>query len=207
MTAELYGASVFINCAFDDGFKPLFRAIVFTVIYCGYRPRSALESSDGGEPRIRKIEHLIEECRLGIHDISRAQPDKATGLPRFNMPFELGLFLGARRFGAGRQKQKVCLILDEEAYRYQKFLSDISGQDIHSHGNKTGLIIERVRDWLSADNGRQVSPLPGSETISARFEDYEKSLPDLARRLESRPQKLTYSDEVFLMSEWRKSLP
>lgn len=206
MTVGAYGASVFINCAFDAGFKPLFRAIVFTVIYCGYIPRSALESSDGGEPRIRKIENLIKECRLGIHDISRVEPDKVTGLPRFNMPFELGLFLGARRYGTGVQKRKVCLILDEERYRYRKFLSDISGQDIESHGNDKGLMIERVRDWLSDDNGRQANPLPGSETVSARFDEYEASLPELAGRLESSPQKLTYSDEVFLMSEWRKEL-
>ena len=36
--------SVFINCPFDDGFKGIFRAIVFTVISSGYHPRCALDS-------------------------------------------------------------------------------------------------------------------------------------------------------------------
>ena len=46
------------------------------------------------------------------------------------MPLELGIFLGAKRFGRAEQKGKVCLILDTERYRYQQFMSDIAGQDI-----------------------------------------------------------------------------
>ncbi len=49
-------------------------------------------------------------------------------LPRFNMPLELGIFLGAKRFGSQKQKQKNGLILDREKYRYQSFCSDIAGQ-------------------------------------------------------------------------------
>ena len=54
------------------------------------------------------------------------------------MPLELGLFLGAKRFGRGEQKSKTCLILDVERYRYQKFISDISGQDIAAHCGEVG---------------------------------------------------------------------
>jgi len=32
--------------------------------------------------------------------------------PWLNMPFELGLFLGARRFGAKLQRDKQCLVLE-----------------------------------------------------------------------------------------------
>ena len=71
---------------------------------------------------------LIEVCRFGVHDISRIERDAVNDLPRFNMPFELGLFLGARRFGKGDQRRKLCLVLEAERYRYQKFLSDIAGQ-------------------------------------------------------------------------------
>ncbi len=49
--------SVFINCPFDDGFRPILRAVAFTVI------------------------------------------SSAAGVPRFNVPMELGLHLGARLFG------------------------------------------------------------------------------------------------------------
>ena len=35
--------AVFINCPFDDGFKPILRAMVFTIISSGYYPRCALD--------------------------------------------------------------------------------------------------------------------------------------------------------------------
>jgi hypothetical protein len=95
---------VFVNCPFDDAYQDLFEAIVFTIHDCGYVARSALEVDDGSQVRIDKIAALIAACRFGIHDISRTQPDTATGLPRFNMPFELGMFLGAKRYGRGAQK-------------------------------------------------------------------------------------------------------
>ena len=72
---------------------------------------------------------LANDCNAtGIHDISRIERDTVNNLPRFNMPFELGLFLGARRFGTRPQRDKQCLVLEAERYRYQKYLSDIAGQ-------------------------------------------------------------------------------
>ena len=130
---DTYGRNVFINCPFDGNYRPVFEAIVFTVFDCGFRPRCALEIEDGGQVRIEKIFDLIADCRFGINDLSRADLDSATRLPRFNMPLELGIFLGARRFGQGRHKQKCCLILDRERYRYRAFISDISGQDVCGH--------------------------------------------------------------------------
>jgi hypothetical protein len=91
---------VFINCPFDGDYLPFFHATIFTVYRCGFTPRCALEVIDGGGTRIAKIEKLIEECPFGIHDISRTELDATNRLPRFNMPLELGLFLGARRYGA-----------------------------------------------------------------------------------------------------------
>ena len=124
---------VFINCPFDLEYNPTFRALVFAIYACGFRPRSALELDDGGQTRIEKLFNLIDACRYGIHDLSRTELDAKHGLPRFNMPFELGIFLGAKRFGAG-QKAKRALILDIDRYRYQKFISDLAGMDIHEHG-------------------------------------------------------------------------
>ncbi len=54
-----------------------------------------------------------------MHDISRTEPDAANNLPQFNMPSELGLFIGSARFGAARdQRRKICLVLDRERYRF-----------------------------------------------------------------------------------------
>src|SRR5205085_10402919 len=125
-----YNESVFINCPFDGEYKALFDAIVFAVNDCGFVPRCALEEDDGSQVRVQKIYEIIAACRLGIHDLSRTEVDETTRLPRFNMPLELGAFLGAKHFGNNRQKRKACLILDSEKYRYQKFISHIAGQDI-----------------------------------------------------------------------------
>ena len=105
-------ASVFINCPFDTQYQPIFDAVVFCVVACGFVPRCTLELTDVAEVRIDKIYGLIDQCDLSIHDISRTEvADQPYQLPRFNMPLELGIFLGAKRFG-GRSSQKRCLILD-----------------------------------------------------------------------------------------------
>ncbi len=111
-----YDQNVFINCPFDEPYLPLFRALVFAVFECGLIPRCAQEIYDAGQVRIEKIASLIRDCRWGIHDISRTDLNPR-GLPRFNMPLELGLFLGAARFGSGPQTRKSCLVLDRERYR------------------------------------------------------------------------------------------
>src|SRR6187551_1116802 len=36
--------------------------------------------------RFDKLVRLIEQCRYGIHDLSRTTPDSVNRLPRFNMP-------------------------------------------------------------------------------------------------------------------------
>jgi hypothetical protein len=127
-----FSASVFLNCPFDPEYLPLFEALVFCVIDCGFVPRCALDAPDAGATRIDRICKLVESCSLSIHDLSRVEP--SNGLPRSNMPFELGLDIGCRRFGPRRARRKKCLVLDSQPYRYQKFLSDIAGQDIRAHG-------------------------------------------------------------------------
>lgn len=132
-----YSESVFLNCPFDEEYEPVFWAIVFTIHDCGFVARCALEVDDSSDTRIAKIYKLIEACELGIHDISRTELDSVNDLPRFNMPLELGIFLGAKRFGSAKQRKKKCLVLDRERYRFQKFCSDIAGQDIKSQQTPT----------------------------------------------------------------------
>ena len=133
MPTSNYEYNVFINCPFDDLYRPMFEAIVFTVQDCGFIARCAREVSDSSQVRIDKIFQIVSECKYGINDILRTELDNTHGLPRFNMPLELGIFLGAKRFGSRNQKNKMCLALDREQYRYQKFCSDISGQEHSQH--------------------------------------------------------------------------
>ena len=67
-----YHSSVFINCPFDPQFTPLFDAIVFAIYDCGFKPRRARETESSGVVRIDFIANLIRDCRLAIHDLSRA---------------------------------------------------------------------------------------------------------------------------------------
>ena len=114
MAAPAFGDRVFLNVPFDRRYKSLFEALIFAVHDCGLVARCALEGDDGSVVRLDKIFEIISECRYGIHDLSRTTLDAANHLPRFNMPLELGVFLGAKRFGNAKQRSKSCLILDRD---------------------------------------------------------------------------------------------
>jgi len=194
-----YYSSVFINCPFDAAYSGLFRAITFAVIHCGFRARCAQEIDDGGEVRIEKIQRIIEACRCGIHDLSRTELDKVSKLPRFNMPLELGLFLGAKRFGFPQQRRKVCLILDRKQYRYQQFISDISGQDIRTHRAREGEAIRVTRDWLSTSSGKTI---PGGAHIYRQYSRFGGELPSLCRTLKLEGPELTFNDYANIVTAW-----
>jgi hypothetical protein len=200
-----YQQGVFLNCPFDLQYQPIFEAMVFAVSDCGFQPRCALEVDDGSQIRIEKIYRVIANCRFGIHDVSMTELDPAHHLPRFNMPLELGIFLGAKRYGQGRQKEKTCLILDRESYRYQKFMSDIAGQDIRSHGGHPGAAISLVRNWL-----RDASPavsMPGGETIADRYDEFRSQLPSLCQTLKLSVEHLTFTDYRWLLTVWSDQNP
>ncbi len=201
MESPQYEHAVFVNCPFDDAYRVLFRALVFAVRDCGYIAHCAMESDDGSEVRIDKIAKMISGCRLGIHDISRTDADVSTGLPRFNMPFELGLFLGAKRYGRAEQKRKNCLILDVERYRYQKFLSDIAGQDIAAHGTDPQRVIRLIRDWLANATPRPLR-VPGGRTIASRFALFQIDLPVMCAANNTNPDELTFNDYLLHVEEW-----
>ncbi|MBI2924335.1 MAG: hypothetical protein HYY24_01375 [Verrucomicrobia bacterium] len=192
--------SVFLNVPFDAAYRPLFEALVFSVIDCAFIPRCVLEASDGGHVRVEEITRIIANSAFGAHDISRTELDKESGLPRFNMPFELGLFLGAKRFGGRWQKRKSTLILDRQRYRFQHFLSDIAGQDIKAHGDDPALLIRAVRDWLRDAVPRR--HLPSSTVIVGRYAKFRLDLPGLCRKLGLDADDLTFNDYTWVIRRW-----
>ncbi len=197
--------NVFINYPFDNAYDPIFRALVFAVFHCGCVARSALEESNSGEPRFEKIVRLIRQAELAIHDISRTELDRKSGLPRFNMPLELGLYLGATRFGPPRYRNKVCLILDRRPYRYQAFISDIGGQDIRAHLGKVPAAISAVRDWLATT--LKEKRLPGGNEISRRYLLFRADLPRLCEKSKIDARCLIYSDYTNFVVTWLKNNP
>ncbi len=180
----------------------MFRALVFAVVDCGFRPRCARENNDGAEIRLQKIQAIIENCKFGIHDLSNMTLDNNSGLPRFNMPLELGLFLGAKRYGDDTQKEKRILILDSEPYRYQQAISDISGQDVDSHDGNPEQAIRRVRDWLNNVSRRR--SIPGASHVIERYRAYEIDYPQICAALKYDEIDLPFNDLWETMTEWQK---
>lgn len=191
--------NVFLNCPFDTEYQPLFEAMIFAVTYCGYNCKCALEVRNGAQTRINKIYELIKASKYGIHDISRTSLDPVNNLPRFNMPFELGLFLGAQLFGNKGQRGKNCLILEKDQYEFQKYLSDISGQDIYHHGNDPRNVINHIRDWIVTFSP---TPVPSGEVLIDRHTAFLADLPELCRIAKLSPTKLPFIDFYNLVVGW-----
>lgn len=200
-----YEKSVFINCPFDGRYKRIFNAIVFTVCDCGFIPRSALEAANN-PVRLDRIIQIIKDSQYAIHDLSRAGIDSKTGLARFNMPLELGIFLGAREFGDKQNTMKTYLMLDKDRYRYQKFISDLSGIDPKAHNNKPETAIIKVRDWLNDVTDFDFK-IESGKIISRRYNAFCKTLPPTLIDIDTKIKDLTYRDYCYLVQEWLNQFP
>ncbi len=145
--------SVFVNCPFDEDFAPILQAIAFCVIDLGFHPRLAPENADNSANRLDRILELVRGSKYGIHDLSRCKSAAVDEYARLNMPFELGIDYGCRKFGEAQLAEKAILILEETRYDYQKGLSDIAGWDIHPHGGDYIQAVRSVRTWLVRQAG------------------------------------------------------
>jgi hypothetical protein len=175
VNTDLYDKSVFINCPFDEAYVEILQALTFAICFAQFVPRSALEEADSGEERLSRIVRIVRNSRYGIHDISRVEfgaeaEGKAGALPRFNMPFEFGLFYGASEFGDRQQRRKKMLLLDGETRRAAKTLSDVAGKDPMSHDKDPMKAIACVRRFLAdkIDGGL----LPGEEFIQTVYQRF-----------------------------------
>lgn len=206
MPAPTREQSIFVNCPFDDDYRPLADAIAFAILACGFTVRSAAEIIDSGELRLLKIIRLIQGCGLSIHDISRVELDVANRLPRFNMPLELGISLGMKHLGTSRLRAHAMLILDSERYRYQKFASDLSGVDISAHDNDPRKAIKRIRNFLATHIGPLGTALPGSNHLEALYDAFEAKLPDMALAENQHVDQLEHVDRLLLTRKFLLSL-
>jgi hypothetical protein len=196
------GQKVFINCPFDNQYFPLLKALLFTIIYSGLKPLIS-ETSDSGEIRLHKIKDLMLETQYSIHDLSRIEPLKDGDLPRFNMPFECGIDFGIKLSNPG-QGDKRFLILEKEQYRYQKVISDISGNDIKSHKNEPELLIKAVRDWFKP----AIEDIPFYKSIWLAYCEFESDFENALKSSGYNPKEiseLTFCDIIEYMTIWIES--
>jgi hypothetical protein len=193
-------SNVFINCPFDNDYFPLLKSILFTLIYIDLNPKIS-ETSDSGQVRIETIKNLMKISRFSIHDLSRMEVSKRTGLPRFNMPFECGIDFGLKFSNEQKYSEKKFLILDSEKYRYQNVISDIAGNDIRSHSNDQEKIIKAVRDWFKTFK----QEIPGYKEIYLSFNeftyDYNNKL-SLEGYNPTKIDELTFSDIITITKAW-----
>jgi len=100
-----FQSNVFINCPFDNEYKPLLKSLIFAVLYLDFEPQLS-QTISSSSIRINQIKEYIRNSKYGIHDLSRSKPLKKNELPRFNMPYELGLDIGCCEYGGRKFSKK-----------------------------------------------------------------------------------------------------
>lgn len=127
---------VFINLPFDNRRESVFLAYVASLTGLGLNPRCVLEVSPDDD-RLRRLNSLMSECAYSLHDLSAVQLSrKPFRVPRFNMPFELGMCAATSLQGPHRFR-----VFETIPHRIGQSLSDLQGYEpfIH-HGTIRGVI-------------------------------------------------------------------
>jgi len=165
ISTSLFNKSVFINCPLDKKYLAILKAMIFTIKIPGLEPNLASAFNDCSEKRLDKIENLIKSCKYSIHDLSRMTAIKKGDFARMNMPFELGLDFGCKKYASSAcLKDKKILVMDKEQYRIHRALSDFSGIDIFSHNEKEYDVIELIGNWLQ-DAIEEIEDFPGPSFV------------------------------------------
>jgi hypothetical protein len=169
--------SVFVNCPYDPEFRPLFDAILFSVICCGFVPRCAMESGSASLSRMDRIVHAMRASKYSIHDLSRCKGDGDGNYARFNMPLELGMAM-AERFGTQNPSESHdWLLLVPKGHTYMRFASDLAGYDPSQYDGTAPSIVPQVMAWLATRQDALRCPppqavleaLPGFQTARAEL--------------------------------------
>ncbi len=121
--------SVFLNIPYDAAFEDLYLAYIVGLSQLGLRINVTLAIPNQG--RLDTIMNLIESSDFSIHDLSRVE--LSHGIPRFNMPLELGLALYHSKRG---KRQHRVHIFDAKPYQAQRSTSDVNGIDPQIHNGR-----------------------------------------------------------------------
>jgi hypothetical protein len=160
--------SVFLNIPFDGRYRTLFVALVAGLTALGRSPRCDLEISTG-KSRMDRICDLIESCGASVHDLSRVTLSGPLRIPRFNMPFELGI-----AYTVARRSPHSFFVLEERDYRLQATLSDLNGHDPYVHGGTQTGILRCLLDCFASPSG---SPSLGKlKTLTLRLSRFVTEL-------------------------------
>jgi hypothetical protein len=92
-------------------------------------------------------------------------------------------------------------ILGIVRYRYQKFCSDIAGQDIRSHNGNATDALTAVRNWLQAST-RSSRRLAGPTRIAEQYVEFRSELPIMCGQRHLSEDELTFLDYKNLVAAW-----
>ena len=178
---------VFLNIPYDKKFERLFLAYIAGISAFGMVPHATLEIPDSSR-RLEKILKLARSCEYSVHDLSRVQLDPAKPrVPRFNMPFELGLCVADANRREGQRQN--WFIFEAEANRVDKSLSDLRGTDPKIHG-------ATVRGVLSGLCN--VFRRPGKQpTVPQMMQIYKELRKNQAAILKEAGSNTLYTSRVF----------
>jgi hypothetical protein len=149
--------SVFLNVPFDRRYRPLFIALIAGLTALGRKPHCVLEVPSSGRNRLDRIFGLIGSCAASIHDLSRVSLSRHGRVPRFNMPFELGI-----AYSLSRRTEHSFFVFEEKPFRLQTSLSDLNGHDPHIHEGKQSAMLRCILDCFVTLEGT-----PPFETVKS----------------------------------------
>jgi hypothetical protein len=129
LTRRSGGDGVFINVPFDKPRVPIYLGLISGIVAIGLTPRCVLEITPTRD-RLRRLYQLISACRYSIHDLSRVELSGSARVPRFNMPFELGLSVAINL----RNGPHEWAVFETKPYRLDRSLSDLKGYDPFIYG-------------------------------------------------------------------------
>jgi hypothetical protein len=135
-------------------------------------------------------------------DLSRTELSTHTNLPRFNMPLELGIFLGIKQSAPARSRKKTCLIFVKDS-RNLSFITDLNGMDVEGHGDDPEKTISSIRKWLCSDARLEGEP---ASTILRLFREFESEFPEILKRIGYETNEPQYGDILKIVGDWLKTV-
>lgn len=141
-------ADVFLNIPFADSHEFLYVSLVAGLVALRLNPRCVLEIPPQ-QSRLQRLYQLIASCPYSIHDLSYVRLSRAGHrVPRFNMPFELGIAVAVALTSEGAEAHQF-RIFEARPYRVQQSLSDVLGHDPYIHRGCADGVLESLLDVFS----------------------------------------------------------
>lgn len=174
-TPAVAPSDVFINIPFDTTHERIFLALVAGLVSLGLNPRSVLEVPPSTD-RLRRLYSIISACPFSLHDLSRVQLSRtgAFRVPRFNMPFELGLAAAVSLQQNARHEWR---ILERVPLRVGQSLSDIGGYDASIHGGSVRGTMDVLLDIFDKAKNPPLSEADDLLWVYRALREFRATLP------------------------------